>query len=202
MASGRICLGMIVGVHGVRGNLKIKSYTEDPAALDQYGPVSLEDGRHLHLKVKAVLGKGPLIVIAREVTDRNEADALRGLEVFITRDALPPAANDEVYHADLIGLEVRGSDGDAVGVILGFHNFGAGELVEVKPLSGPTIMLPFAPEYREKIRPEVGFVTLSPPPGMIDFAGLEGRADKLEPQLDAKLGRRKMQNIQNKGVLE
>ena len=78
MAVGRICLGVIVGVHGVRGHLKIKAYTDNPAALDRYGPVSLDDGRLLHLKVKSVSPKGPVIAVAQEVTDRNEAELMRG----------------------------------------------------------------------------------------------------------------------------
>ena len=152
MAAGRICLGMIVGVHGVRGHLKIKAYTGNPAALDRYGPVSLDDGRLLHLKVKSVSAKGPVIATAQEVTDRDEAELMRGLELFISRDALPPVANDEVYHTDLIGLDARGMDGEAIGVIVGLHDFGAGDIIEVKPPSGPTIMLPFAPEYRDEVK--------------------------------------------------
>ena len=137
MAAGRICLGMIVGVHGVRGHLKIKAYTGNPAALDRYGPLSLDDGRLLHLKVKSVSAKGPVIAMAQEVTDRDEAELMRGFKLFIARDALPPAANDEVYHTDLIGLDARGMDGEAIGVIVGLHDFGAGDIIEVKPPSGP-----------------------------------------------------------------
>ena len=190
MAAGRICLGMIVGVHGVRGHLKIKAYTGNPAALDRYGPLSLDDGRLLHLKVKSVSAKGPVIAMAQEVTDRDEAELMRGLELFISRDALPPVANDEVYHTDLIGLDARGMDGEAIGVIVGLHDFGAGDIIEVKPPSGRTMMLPFAPEYRDEVKPEAGFVTLSPPPGMIELAGPEGNKETLDRRLDRE--KRKM----------
>ena len=198
MAAGRICLGMIVGVHGVRGHLKIKAYTGNPAALDRYGPLSLDDGRLLHLKVKSVSAKGPVIAMAQEVTDRDEAELMRGLELFISRDALPPVENDEVYHTDLIGLDARGMDGEAIGVIVGLHDFGAGDIIEVKPPSGPTMMLPFAPEYRDEVRPEAGFVTLSPPPGMIELAGLEGKTDKPNRRPD----RGEAQDTRNKGASE
>ena len=195
MAAGRICLGMIVGVHGVRGHLKIKAYTGNPAALDRYGPLSLDDGRLLHLNVKSVSARGPVIAMAQEVTGRDEAELMRGFELFISRDALPPAGNDEVYHTDLIGLDARGIDGEAIGVIVGLHDFGAGDIIEVKPPSGPTMMLPFAPEYRDEVRPEAGFVTLSPPPGMIELAGLEGKTDRRSDRGEA-------QDTRNKGASE
>ena len=198
MAAGRICLGVIVGVHGVRGHLKIKAYTDNPAALDRYGPVSLDDGRLLHLKVKSVSPKGPVIAMAQEVTDRNEAELMRGLELFIKRDALPPTANDEVYHTDLVGLEARDNDGVAIGVIVGLHDFGAGDIIEVKPPSGPTMMLPFAPEYRDEMRLEEGFVTLLPPQGMMELAGMDGKTEDPDDRVD----RSKAHSTQSKGALE
>lgn len=198
MAAGRICLGVIVGVHGVRGHLKIKAYTDNPAALDRYGPVSLDDGRLLHLKVKSVSPKGPVIAMAQEVTDRNEAELMRGLELFIKRDALPPTSNDEVYHTDLVGLEARDNDGVAIGVIVGLHDFGAGDIIEVKPPSGPTMMLPFAPEYRDEMRLEEGFVTLLPPQGMMELAGMDGKTEDPDERVD----RSKAHSTQSKGALE
>ena len=198
MAAGRICLGVIVGVHGVRGHLKIKAYTDNPAALDRYGPVSLDDGRLLHLKVKSVSPKGPVIAMAQEVTDRNEAELMRGLELFIKRDALPPTANDEVYHTDLVGLEARDNDGVAIGVIVGLHDFGAGDIIEVKPPAGPTMMLPFAPEYRDEMRLDEGFVTLLPPQGMMELAGMDGKTEDPDERVD----RSKAHSTQSKGALE
>ena len=198
MAAGRICLGVIVGVHGVRGHLKIKAYTDKPAALDRYGPVSLDDGSLLHLKVKSVSPKGTVIAVAQEVTDRNEAELMRGLELFIKRDALPPTANDEVYHTDLVGLEARDNDGVAIGVIVGLHDFGAGDIIEVKPPSGPTMMLPFAPEYRDEMRLEEGFVTLLPPQGMMELAGMDGKTENPEGRVDQS----KAHSTQSKGASE
>ena len=198
MAAGRICLGMIVGVHGVRGHLKIKAYTGNPAALDRYGPLSLDDGRLLHLKVKSVSPKGTVIAVAQEVTDRNEAELMRGLELFIKRDALPPTANDEVYHTDLVGLEARDNDGVVIGVIVGLHDFGAGDIIEVKPPSGPTMMLPFAPEYRDEVRLEEGFVTLLPPQGMMELAGMDGKPENPGGRVDQC----KAHSTQSKGASE
>ncbi len=198
MAAGRICLGVIVGVHGVRGHLKIKAYTDDPAALDRYGPISLDDGRLLHLKVKSVSPKGTVIAVAQEVTDRNEAEVMRGLELFIKRDALPPTADDEVYHSDLVGLEARDNDGVAIGVIVGLHDFGAGDIIEVKPPSGPTMMLPFAHEYRDEVRLEEGFVTLLPPQGMMELVGMDGKTENPDGRMD----RSKAHSTQSKSVSE
>ena len=198
MAAGRICLGVIVGVHGVRGHLKIKAYTDKPAALDRYGPVSLDDGGLLHLKVKSVSPKGTVIAVAQEVTGRNEAELMRGLELFIKRDALPPTANDEVYHIDLVGLEARDNDGVAIGVIVGLHDFGAGDIIEVKPPSRPTMMLPFAPEYRDEVRLEEGFVTLLPPQGMMELAGMDGKTENPDVRVD----RSKAHTTQSNGASE
>ena len=86
-------------------------------------------------------------------------------------------------------------DGEAIGVIVGLHDFGAGDIIEVKPPSGPTIMLPFAPEYRDEVKPEAGFVTLSPPPGMIELTGMEGKPDR-------RSNRGEAQDTQNKGASE
>jgi len=169
MSGGRICLGKIIGVHGVRGNLKIKAYTDDPAALGNYGPVSLDDGRQLTLKVKTVTPKGPVIASASEVTDRNDADLLKGMDLFIARDALPAIGSDELYHADLIGMAVSTGDGDEIGTFIGLHDFGAGELAEIRPETGPTFMLPFASAFRGAIDHGRGVVVLNPPPGMLEL---------------------------------
>jgi len=169
MPSGRVCLGRIIGVHGVRGHLKIRAYTDDPAALDQYGPVSLEDGRTLTLRVKTVTPKGPVIVSAKEITDRNIAEQMRGLDMYIDRSALPPVTDEEIYQADLVGLNAVTEAGKVIGQIIGIHDFGAGEIAEIKPADGASVMLPFAPPFRGDVKVDEGLVILCPPDGMLDL---------------------------------
>ena len=177
MPSGQICVGTIIGVHGVRGDLKIKAYTDNPAALGSYGPVSLGNGRVLNLRVKTVTPKGPVIVSAREVDDRNAAELLRGIDLFVNREMLPSVDEAELYHADLMGLSARTQDGQTLGTITGIHDFGAGEIVEVKPPDGATMVLPFMTEFRDEVELEAGYVVLRPPAGMLEMVQSDGEAD-------------------------
>ncbi|MEZ5843629.1 MAG: ribosome maturation factor RimM [Hyphomicrobiaceae bacterium] len=128
----RILLGHVSAAHGVRGEMLIKSLTGDPSAIGDYGPLVDEGGGRLfHVKVVRVTPKG---VVARitGVDDRNAAEALRGVKLFIDRDQLPPPDDGEFYHADLIGLAAFTPDGSAVGEVVAVQNFGAGDLLEIR----------------------------------------------------------------------
>ena len=121
--------------------------------------------------------KGPVIAMAQEVTDRDEAELMRGLELFISRDALPPVANDEVYHTDLIGLDARGIDGEAIGVIVGLHDFGAGEIVEISMAgSSTTELYPFYPPFLVDLDIQEGKIVLAAQPAS-DDKGPDNRVD-------------------------
>ncbi|MEM8974747.1 MAG: ribosome maturation factor RimM, partial [Pseudomonadota bacterium] len=118
--------------HGIRGEVVIKSHTDDPMDIGAYGPLSSEDGSKTYtIKPLRVAKKG---VVARieGVADRNAAEALRGTELYIERDKLPEPDLDEVYHADIIGMAVLRSDGSDVGEVIAIQNFGAGDLLEVR----------------------------------------------------------------------
>ena len=153
MVADRICLGIMVGAHGVRGLVKVKSFTENPADVAAYGPVSDEAGRRSwHLQVTGPApGKSPgkkggdvLLVRLDGVKDRDAAQALHGTRLYVAREALPALAEEETfYHADLIGLAVEDAQGAALGRVKAVENHGAGDLLEVEGPGGESLLLPF-----------------------------------------------------------
>ena len=138
-----ITLGAVASVHGVRGHFKVKSFTARPDALMDYGPLQTSDGRQLSLKIIGH-AKGLLICQADEISDRTEAQQLKGCELQINRTALPETGEHELYHTDLIGCDVIDEDAVLRGTLTGLFDFGAGEVADIQ-LSGKkeTIMLPF-----------------------------------------------------------
>ena len=147
-ASDRVCLGILVGAHGVRGLVKVKSFTENPADVAAYGPVSDDSGRRSwRLEVTGPApGKSSDVLLVRieGVKDRDAAQALHGTRLYVGRDALPALAEAETfYHADLIGLRVEDSEGRALGRVAAVENHGAGDLLEVEGPRGESLLLPF-----------------------------------------------------------
>lgn len=140
----RILLGHIAGAHGIRGDVVVKSYTEEPEDIAAYGPLQSEDGRRsFELTVVNVMAKG-VIVRVKGVGDRNGAEALKGTALYVDRAKLPEADDGAYYHADLIGLAAHDADGTPVGRIVAVHNFGAGDLLELAPAKGgKTELIPF-----------------------------------------------------------
>ncbi len=140
----RILLGHIAGAHGIRGEVLIKTYTAAPENVGAYGPLSDESGtRTFNLKSARATQKG---VVARlqGVDDRNAAEALKGIALYIERDRLPAAVDGEFYHADLIGLAAVDGDGKPFGEIVAVQNYGAGDLLEVRLAgAGRTELVPF-----------------------------------------------------------
>jgi 16S rRNA processing protein RimM len=144
--SGRVCVGVISGAHGVRGEVKVKTFTADPAAVAAYGPVADESGARLFELSLSRATKGGVIARVAGVGDRDAAQALKGTKLYVDRDVLPEPARDEFYHADLIGLAVELRDGKAVGRVKAVHDFGAGDLLEIVLPDGRTELLPFTRE--------------------------------------------------------
>jgi 16S rRNA processing protein RimM len=138
----RLCIGVVVGAHGVRGAVRIKPFTTDPADLTSYGPLSTETGAKWRLKGASVDGKGVVTAKIDGVEDRTQAEALKGAKLYIERGALPEAEEDEFYIADLIGLAAESLDGAPLGTIKAVYNFGAGDVVEVSGSQGE-ILIPF-----------------------------------------------------------
>jgi 16S rRNA processing protein RimM len=130
----KILVGVFGAAHGIRGEVRLKSYTADPAAIGTYGPVQDEAGtRSFILEALRTLGKDMFVARVKGIADRSAAEALNGTELFVPRDALPQPDADEFYHADLIGLRVENERGDLLGSVVMLHNFGAGDILEIAP---------------------------------------------------------------------
>jgi 16S rRNA processing protein RimM len=148
----RILLGRVVAAHGIRGDLLVRTYTDAPEAIGGYGPLTDADGRGaFKLRVVRVTAKGVVAHIAG-VDDRNGAEALAGTDLYVARARLPAAEEGAFYHADLIGLTATALDGSEIGQIVGVHNFGAGDLIEVALRgSRQTELVPFTEQFVPKI---------------------------------------------------
>jgi len=139
-----VCVAVVATAHGVRGALKLRCFTEDPASVAAYGPVVDAKGRRLTLRVIGSTRDG-VIAQALEVASREQAELLRGAELFVPRHRLPPPEEDEFYHEDLIGLEVVDRSGAGRGRVLAVHNHGAGDVIEIGA-EDDSFLLPFTRE--------------------------------------------------------
>lgn len=147
VVSKLILVGRVAGAHGIKGELRISSYTEDPLAIVSYGRLLREDGAHALTLAGGRLAKDAVVARAAESPDRNAAEALRGLKLYIARDALPEPEEDEFYLTDLIGMRAEAPDGELLGEIKSVQNYRAGDLLEIDPGEGqPTWLLPFTRE--------------------------------------------------------
>ena len=173
----RVCLGAVAGAHGVRGAVTIKPFTEDPLGVAAYGPVATEDGSRI-FEVR-ITGRAKAGVTAKldGIETREQAQALKGTLLFVPRDRLPEAEEDEFYIADLIGLRAVDPAGAELGEVVNVADFGAGDLMEIA-LTGrdaekkmPTVFLPFTAEAVPKIDLAAGVVTVIPPEGLLETGG-------------------------------
>jgi 16S rRNA processing protein RimM len=140
----QVCVARIGAAHGVRGAVKLWTFTEDPFAVEDYGPLSTRDGaRHFEV-ASAREAKDHLVVTFKGVTTRNEAERLNGIELYVPREKLPATEDDEYYHADLIGLAAVTTADEPLGRVVAIHNFGAGDIIEIAPPEGATLLLPFS----------------------------------------------------------
>jgi len=139
----RVCVGEIGAPHGVRGEVRLRSFTAEPDAITRYGPLEAEDGRVVEIEAMRP-AKDHFVVRLAGIADREAAARLSRIKLYVPRERLPAAADDEYYHADLIGLAVVDPTGAALGTVLAIHNFGAGDLIEVRPAAGgDTALVPF-----------------------------------------------------------
>jgi 16S rRNA processing protein RimM len=159
-----ICLGAVAGVHGVRGAVKIKCFTEDPLDISSYGPLSNEDGSRTFTLKNVRPSKGDLVIAKIEgIDDRDIALALKGTRLYVARDTLPDLEEETWYHADLIGLRAELSDGSHFGDVTAFHNFGAGDLIEIKTGDGKKILWSFTKDIVPSIEIKAGRIIVEPP---------------------------------------
>jgi 16S rRNA processing protein RimM len=160
-----VLLGRFGAPHGVRGEIRLQSFTADPRSIAGYGPLTDKSGaRKFALVSIRPQGKDMLVARVEGVTDRAAAQALTGVELFIPREKLPPPDEDEFYLADLIGLRAQTREGVDIGRVIALRNFGAGDILEVAPVGGgETLMFPFTRAVVPVVDVPEGRVVIEPP---------------------------------------
>ena len=141
-----ILLAAVVGAQGLKGAVKVKLFTETPEALPTYGLLRDAHGRTYEITAFRPGKSGEAVISFSGITDRAAAEALKGIELFVAREALPATAEEEFYHADLIGLETQDSEGRMLGKVAAIHNYGAGDVMEIARPDGDSILLAFTRE--------------------------------------------------------
>jgi 16S rRNA processing protein RimM len=171
MAAERVCVAKIGAAHGVRGEVRIFTYTQDPLAICSYGELEDQSGMRRFRVASARVGKGHIVARFEGIDDRNAAEKLTHLELYIPRSRLPEQKDSVTYyHADLIGLAAETKDGERLGEVSGIQNFGAGDLLEIRLTQDVrTVMIPF----NEKFVPDVdipgGRIVIDLPDGLLDM---------------------------------
>src|SRR4051812_10710400 len=143
MPPSQICVARVGAAHGVRGAVKLWTFTEDPLAVKRYGPLATSDGARQFEVTHAREAKGHLVATLKGVATREDAERLKGIELYVAREKLPATDTDEYYHADLIGLQAVNAANEPIGRVIAIHNFGAGDIIEIAPSNGATMLLPF-----------------------------------------------------------
>lgn len=167
MSVEKVCVGAISGAYGVRGELRIKSFCAVPEDIEAYTPLTTESGaQSFHLALIRPIKNGFVARIA-EVATKEQADALKGTQLFADRDQLPVLPDDEYYHADLVGLEVLDTGGTALGRVKSVMDHGAGDILEVqRPGSSETVLLPFTLAAVPTVDLTAGRIIADPPEGL------------------------------------
>jgi 16S rRNA processing protein RimM len=162
-------MAVIGAAHGIKGELRVKTFTADPLALADYGPLHTKDGRVF--EIANIRPQGTVVVVRlKGVTDRNAAEALTGTELFVDRSALSEALDDdEFYHADLVGLAVKDNAGETLGKVTAVQNFGGGDILEVMLGTRQGVLIPFTAAAVPEIAISAGFIRIDPvAAGLVD----------------------------------
>lgn len=165
-------MAVIGAAHGIRGEVRVKSFTGDPLALADYGPLYARDGRALTI-VDIRPANTVVVVRFKGVDDRNAAEALANTELYVDRAALPDdGADDEFYHADLIGLRALDDKGAEIGIVRAVQNFGGGDILEIAPGTGAELLVPFTQSAVPEIAIGEGYLRVDPvAAGLVDDGG-------------------------------
>ena len=139
-----VCVARIGAAHGVRGAVKLWTFTEDPLAVQRYGPLMTKDGSRQFEIANVRLAKDHLVTTFKGIATRNDAEKLNGIELYVPRERFPETDDGEYYYADLIGLAAVNAADERLGRVVAIHNFGAGDIIEIAPPKGPTLLLPFS----------------------------------------------------------
>ena len=158
-----VLLAAVIGAQGLKGAVKAKIFTATPDALPRYGAVHTRDGRRLKITAYRPSKDGEAVISFEDITDRNAAEALKGSELYVARDALPATDAEEFYHADLIGLEARDSEGRSIGKVTALHNYGASDVIELERDDGDHVLMAFTRETVPVIQVAQGFIVVAVP---------------------------------------
>lgn len=162
-------LGEIGRPQGLQGEVRIRSFTAEPGAIASYGPLEDETGTHLFEIDSLRVTPKALTARIKGVTSRSAAEALTGTKLYVPRSRLPERGEDEWYHAELIGLAAIDRDGAPIGTVIALHNFGAGDLLEIRPASGAaTVLMPFSRDTVPEVDVEGGWLRIVPPEGLFE----------------------------------
>ena len=163
---GRVCLGQFGAAHGVRGEVRLRSFTADPLAIADYGPLETEDGTVIEIE-NLRPAKDHFVATLSGIADRNAAERLTNVKLYVPRDRLPPTDEpDEFYYADLIGLAAVDRAGNPLGTVLAVHNFGAGDLLEIRlDADSNTELLPFDAATVPEVDLKARRLVIDPPTG-------------------------------------
>ncbi len=161
----RVCIGAITGVRGLKGEVRIKSFTADPSDVAAYGPVSDEAGERSYKINVTAHAKGQIIARLDGIDDRDAAEALKGTKLYVPKSVLPKPDDGAYFHADLIGLRAETEDGDTLGTVKAVHNFGAGDVIEIADGDEDKdgLMLPFTSDVVPVVDMEQGLIVVQPP---------------------------------------
>lgn len=159
----KVLMAKIGAAHGIRGEVRVKPFGDDPLSFTDYGILTTKDGKQSFEVQNARVQKTVVVTKFKEVTDRNRAEELNGVELYIDRDQLPDTDDDEFYYSDLNGLIVKDPGGEALGKIVAVQDFGAGDLLEIRPKRGKTFYIPFTKDFVPEINLEAGFVAVDLP---------------------------------------
>jgi len=175
--TSRLCVGVITGAQGVRGAVRIKSFTAVPEDVAAYGPVADEAGQREFALRPVGRAKGVVIATIAGVADRDAAERLKGMRLYVARDKLPAPGEEEYYHADLIGLAAVLRDGTPLGRVRAVHEYGAGDSLEVASESGVTVMVPFTRAAVPEVDLAAGRLVIEPLDGLLDNRPVEAESD-------------------------
>ncbi|HUK59634.1 MAG TPA: ribosome maturation factor RimM [Stellaceae bacterium] len=165
-SQARVLLGIITAPHGVKGLVRVKSFTGEPDALTRYGALESEAGAPVAL---ALVGMAKGVVLARiqGIADRDEAERMKGTRLYLPRAALPEPEPEEFYHADLLGLAAELADGTVIGRVRAVHNFGAGDSIEIAREGTAPLVVPFTRAVVPVVELEKGRIVVAPPEGLL-----------------------------------
>jgi 16S rRNA processing protein RimM len=166
--SARICLGAITGPHGVKGMVRVKSFTADPEDIVAYGPLQDERGERSFEIELVGAAKEVLLARIKGVDDRNAAERLKGVRLYVRRADMPAPDEEEFYHADLVGLAAMLEDGTRLGTVVMVHDYGAGASVEIEDTAGKSLLVPFTGAAVPTIDMAQRRIVVAPPEGLFD----------------------------------